>query len=59
MARLSDEERMALEWKYVDRLSAREIAKRMSRTEKAVRDLLYRARKSFRAIFHGQHRPTG
>jgi len=58
MARLSDEERLVLEWKHVDGLSAREIAKRTSRTEKAVRALLYRARKSFRAIFRGQHRPT-
>lgn len=51
MARLPDEERLALEWKYVDELSVRDIARRMGRTEKAVENLLYRARKSFRATF--------
>lgn len=52
---LSDEERVALEWKYLDSLSVGEIAQRLGRTEKAVESLLYRARRSFRAFF-GQWR---
>jgi RNA polymerase sigma-70 factor (ECF subfamily) len=53
MCNLSDEERLMLEWKYVDRLAVREIAARLGRTEKAVESLLYRARRSFRAHFAG------
>ena len=53
MARLSNEERLVLEWKYVEELSVREMARRIGRTEKAVENLLYRARKSFRAAFEG------
>jgi len=56
MARLSDEERLILEWKYVDELSVRQIARRMSRTQKAVENLLYRARNSLRAIL--RERPS-
>ncbi len=48
MARLRDEERLALEWKYVDELSVREIAGRIGRTEKAAEALLYRARRGLR-----------
>ena len=51
MAALPDEQRLALEWKYVDELSVRETAERLGRTEKAVEALLYRARRSFRAVF--------
>jgi RNA polymerase sigma-70 factor (ECF subfamily) len=46
---LADEERLVLEWKYVESLSVREIAARLARTEKAVEAILYRARMSFRA----------
>ena len=53
MHHLSDEERLMLEWKYVDRLAVREIAARLGRTEKAVESLLYRARRSFRKHFAG------
>ena len=49
---LPDEERLALEWKYIDSLSVGEIADRLGRTEKAVESVLYRARRSFRADFN-------
>ncbi len=45
---LSDQHRLVLEWKYVDGLSVRAIAKRWSTTEKAVESILFRARNSFR-----------
>ena len=48
---LADEERVILEWKYLDRCTVREIAERLGRTEKAVEALLYRARKAFRAHY--------
>jgi RNA polymerase sigma-70 factor (ECF subfamily) len=48
---LEDEERLALEWKYVEKLSVREIAQRLGRSEKAVEAILYRARASFRTVF--------
>ena len=51
MAGLSDEERLVLEWKYVDDLPVHDIAQRLGRTEKAVESLLYLARNSFRAVF--------
>lgn len=49
---LPDDERLALEWKYIDGLSVGDIADRLARTEKAVESVLYRARRSFRAHFH-------
>ena len=52
MDSLPDEERLALEWKYVDGLSVSDIAGRVGRTEKAVESVLYRARRSFREHFH-------
>jgi len=48
---LPDDERVVLEWKYLDRCTVREIAERLGRTEKAVESLLYRARKAFRAHY--------
>ncbi|MHC4403872.1 MAG: RNA polymerase sigma factor [Planctomycetota bacterium] len=48
---LADDERVVLEWKYLDRCTVREIAERLGRTEKAVEGLLYRARKAFRARY--------
>ena len=48
---LSPEERVILEWKYLDRLTVREIAERLTRTEKAVEGLLYRARNAFRTAY--------
>ena len=46
--RLSDSQRLALEWKYVENLSTREIAIRFGQTEKAVESILFRARNRFR-----------
>ena len=43
----------ALEWKYIDGLSVREIAGRLSLGEKAAESLLTRARESFREAFAG------
>jgi len=48
---LPGDERVVLEWKYLDRCTVREIAERLGRTEKAVEALLYRARKAFRAHY--------
>jgi RNA polymerase sigma-70 factor (ECF subfamily) len=48
---LTDEERLALEWKYMESLSVCDIAERLGRTEKAVEAILYRARMSFRRIY--------
>jgi RNA polymerase sigma-70 factor, ECF subfamily len=48
---LADEERLVLEWKYVDSLSVREIADRLDRTPKAVEAVLYRARIAFREAY--------
>jgi RNA polymerase sigma-70 factor (ECF subfamily) len=48
---LADDERVVLEWKYLDRCTVREIAERLGRTEKAAEALLYRARKAFRARY--------
>jgi len=41
----------ALEWKYVDRLSVEEIAKRLEVRPKAAESLLTRARQSFRTAY--------
>jgi len=43
----------ALEWKYVDGLSVREIAARLAVGEKAAESLLTRARESFRSAVGG------
>jgi len=48
MDELSDQQRMALEWKYVDRLSVRDIAERLDASEKAAESILFRARNEFR-----------
>ncbi|MGA2061246.1 MAG: sigma-70 family RNA polymerase sigma factor [Thermoguttaceae bacterium] len=48
---LADEERIVLEWKYMESLSVRDMAERLGRTEKAVEAILYRARISFRTIY--------
>ncbi len=49
MDQLSDQYRTALEWKYLDKLSIREIAARWNSTEKAVESILFRARRELRA----------
>jgi len=48
MLALEDEQRLALEWKYLDGNSVRDIAARLGRTEKAAEALLFRARDEFR-----------
>ncbi|MFO8012632.1 MAG: sigma-70 family RNA polymerase sigma factor [Phycisphaerae bacterium] len=48
---LPDDEHVALEWKYVEKRSVREIARRLGRTEKAAETVLYRARKAFREAY--------
>jgi RNA polymerase sigma-70 factor, ECF subfamily len=48
MAGLDEKERTVLKAKYLEGLSASEIAQRLEITEKAVHDLLYRARNSLR-----------
>jgi RNA polymerase sigma-70 factor (ECF subfamily) len=45
---LSNDERLALEWKYIDGVSVRDIAARLGRTEKAAETLLFRARAAFK-----------
>ncbi|MBE3069755.1 MAG: sigma-70 family RNA polymerase sigma factor [Planctomycetes bacterium] len=56
MDALPDDQRLALEWKYVDGLSVREIADRMGRTEKAAETVLYRARGAFREAYERTER---
>ena len=48
MDELPEQHRVALEWKYVDKLSVREIAERLQTTEKAAESILFRARRTFR-----------
>ncbi len=55
---LTAEERLALEWKYVESLSVREIAERFGRTEKAVEAILYRARAAFRTAYSREQART-
>lgn len=45
---LPEQTRMALEWKYIDKLSVKEIADRLDLTEKAAESILFRGRKEFR-----------
>lgn len=45
---LPEQHRLVLEWKYIDRSSVREIATRLSMTEKAVESILFRARRDLR-----------
>lgn len=47
---LPEKQRMSLEWKYIDRLSVREIAKRLGKSDKSVEALLFRARREFRRL---------
>ena len=45
---LPEPTRLALEWKYIDRLSVKEIAERLDVTDKAAESILFRGRKEFR-----------
>lgn len=49
MEGLAEPHRLILEWKYLDRLSVRDIAQRMEVTEKAAESILFRARREFRS----------
>ena len=51
MDRMDDLQRIALEWKYIDGLTVREIAEQLGRTERAIEAILYRARGAFRAQY--------
>jgi RNA polymerase sigma-70 factor (ECF subfamily) len=51
LARLPEQYRLALLWRYWDKCSAREMASRTSKTEKAIERLLARARDEFRRIW--------
>jgi RNA polymerase sigma-70 factor (ECF subfamily) len=48
LARLSESQRLLLEWKYLDGLSVRQIAERLGASEKAIQARLYRAREDIR-----------
>jgi RNA polymerase sigma-70 factor (ECF subfamily) len=49
---LTEQHRIALEWKYLEKLTVREIAQRWDTTEKAVESILFRARGEFREQHH-------
>ena len=49
--RLTENERLALEWKYVDGVAVKTIAERLGLTAKATESLLYRGRRAFRKWF--------
>ena len=51
MDELDERKRQCLEWKYLDKVSVREMAVRLDLTEKAVESILYRARIEFRERF--------
>lgn len=51
LEKLSETQRLVLEWKYAESLRVREIADRLNTTEKAVEAMLYRARKEFRTHY--------
>lgn len=46
---LPADERLVLEWKYLDGLSVLQIAERLGRSAKAIESLLFRARRTMRA----------
>ncbi|MEM6366471.1 MAG: sigma-70 family RNA polymerase sigma factor, partial [Planctomycetota bacterium] len=48
MATLPERHQVALEWKYVDRCSVRDIAERLDVTVKAAESILFRARKQLK-----------
>ena len=57
LTQLTDQERLALEWKYIDGESVRTIAERLDLTVKAAESLLYRGRRAFRKWFDEQEKP--
>jgi RNA polymerase sigma-70 factor, ECF subfamily len=54
---LSDQHRLALEWKYLDNLSVREMSQRWDITEKAAESVLFRARRELRERLEQQSEP--
>jgi len=48
--RLDDDHRLALQWKYLEGLSVREIAGRLGRSDRGAESLLYRARNALRQL---------
>jgi RNA polymerase sigma-70 factor (ECF subfamily) len=54
--RMEAEERLVLEWKYLDEISVREIGTRLGRSEKAIESVLFRARNSFRKLMKSNKR---
>lgn len=55
LAQLPCRQREVLLWMYQDQLSVRDVAQRINRTEKAVENLLYRARQRFKDIYQSLH----
>ncbi len=53
--RLAEQQRRALEWKYIDKISVREIANRLGQTEKSAESLLFRARREFRRLHNSDN----
>lgn len=51
---LPEEERLALEWKYLDGWSAADIAQGLGRSVRAAESVLYRARRSFRKLWSAE-----
>lgn len=47
--RLPEEHRLALEWKYIEKISVNEISIRLGVTEKAAESILFRARRELRS----------
>ncbi len=58
MAQLATMEREVLIWMYQEQASVRDIANRLNRSEKAVENLLYRARQHFKELYQSNH-PQG
>jgi len=52
LTRLPEKYRIVLLWRYWDKCSAREMAARTSKTEKAIERLLARAREEFRRMWN-------
>lgn len=54
LGELTDQERLALEWKYLDGVPVKSIAERMGLTPKATESLLYRGRRAFRQCYEAR-----
>jgi RNA polymerase sigma-70 factor (ECF subfamily) len=53
LGQLRREYQLALMFRYLDRMSVREVAKLLGRSEKATESLLTRAREGFRVAYRG------